>query len=354
MKNDKYDISFFLSDPSFINWVKNPSEPGENFWSRWLEDHPEAKDNFYAARAIVLGIDFGEPGDTGKRKKEVFDDILLGIPALSREKPGGSARGIFPSQTILLRAAAAVLFLFLTVTLFYKTGLLPGAEEGIPEVAFVTKHNPHGQKMSFYLPDNSRVVLNAGSSLSYPQQFSGNTREVSLTGEAYFDVQYDTTKRFIVRCGDIRTRVHGTAFNVKAYEGEEINIALERGSVSVTSASGPEASFLLSPGEKLTVKNNFGQSHISAFNFEEEFGWKEGILVFRDTDMEEFIRKTERWYDVNITTEGLDGKHWEISGSFRHKSLETVMESLEFTSGVSYTIRDKEVLIYENSEPDNN
>lgn len=345
MRNSKYDIGFFLSDPAFIDWVKNPSEAKGHCWIQWLERHPDARENLNTARAIVLGIDYKSARKAGERKEEILRNILDGAPAEKGEKTGRDPRTfrLFP---LVFRATAAVLLFFLVATFFYRDGLFPGAKEPSEETALITKCNPRGQKMSFYLPDNTRVVLNAGSTLSYPAEFGPSAREVKLDGEAYFNVQHDSIKQFIVRSGDIHTRVHGTAFNVKAYKSEAISVALERGSVSVGAESYQNTSFPLFPGEKLTVNDEFERSERSLFDYEEEFGWKEGVLVFRDAGIDEFTSRIERWYDVNIVLKGLESRSWKVTGSFKHQSLETVLESLEFTSGVSYDIREGEVTIY--------
>lgn len=346
MESSEYDIGFFLSDPAFVDWVKNPAETKNYHWQRWLEQHPEARDSFYEARAIILGVDYRSSDRIGARKEEILRNVLGEKPVLHRKKQRLRTTSLYP---VIFRGAAAVLILFLLATFMYKTGQLSDAEKQPAETALVTKFSPKGQKMSFYLPDNSRVILNAGSALRYPVKFSSGKRVVYLEGEAYFDVQHDSVKQFIVSSGEINTTVHGTAFNVRAYRGEEMSIALERGSVSVETVSDDTTSFFLSPGEKLRVSDNFRLSGKSHFDFEEELGWKEGILVFRDAGMDEFVRRIERWYDVNITVKNLEGRSLEVTGSFKNQSLKTVLESLEFTSGVAYRVQGREVVIY----PDN-
>src|SRR5690606_7820292 len=96
--------------------------------------------------------------------------------------------------------------------------------------------------------------------------------------------RHDSDSKFMVNSGDIKTTVHGTAFNVDAYSERPISISLERGSVSVASGINETERkvFKIIPGEKLVVNKEFAKSTKSVFDFEEEFGWKEGILVFRD------------------------------------------------------------------------
>ena len=348
MKESKHNIDYFLTNPNFISWVNNPDGNNDIFWKKWLKNHPESKETFYDAKAVLQRTTYRTVNIPQSRKEEILDNILK-----DTKSPRYAREGNFWGRAIELRpwliGSAAVLS-FLLVSLFFRDNL--SADSSGSVVQIITKYAPPGKKISFYLPDSTFVTMNSGSPLKYPTFFAGDGREVILTGEAYFDVRHNAHKNFLVRSGDIVTKVHGTAFNVKAYNGETpIHVSLERGSVSVHSQLDilKKVSYQIVPGEKLTVNEDFGQSIISVFDPESEFGWKDGILIFKDSDLDDFITLMERWYGIDILLVGKNEGIWAINGSFKQESLESVLKSLEFSREVAYKIQDKQVTLYLNN-----
>lgn len=130
------------------------------------------------------------------------------------------------------KVAAAILILIIPVNYVFFQG--ETVQEQAPISKQIVKENPTGQKSQIHLPDGSSVWLNAESSIVFDQHLFGSTREVTLFGEAYFDVKRDTLSPFVVHIGDLSVAVLGTEFNVSAYnEDSEITIALVHGSVKV-------------------------------------------------------------------------------------------------------------------------
>lgn len=349
MKESKNDIAYFLSDPNFIDWVKHPTESSDAFWKKWLNDHPGDKEVLYTAKAVLERTNFKVSDISKNRKDEILENILENKTSsyYKHEKLTQSrAINFYP----WLMGSAAIFFLILASKFFYNNWV-SGASNSETPIYMMVEQAEKGKRNSFYLPDSTMVTLNTESKLTYPSQFDGNMREVTLIGEAYFDVRHDTQKKFRITSGDVVTIVHGTAFNIRAYMESAISVSLERGSLSVCSKTdiNKENSYQLMPGEKLTVNKDFGKSEKSDFNFEEEFGWKEGILVFKDADLKTFVKTIERWYDVQVTIVGKTDENWAMNGKFKNKSLENVLKSLEFSRGVAYKINDKQVTLYNNN-----
>lgn len=345
MKESKYDINYFLSNPNFISWVKGPNGNLDDFWKKWLKNHPESKRTFYDAKAVLQGIDFKTANTLQNRKEEILGNILKDSVS-SRYKQESDLWDGFIKLRPWLLGSAAVIVLFLMGSTFFKNNVPVDNQQ--PQLQIITKFAPDGERLSFYLPDSTWVTLNSGSTLKYPTQFSGKRREVLLMGEAYFDVKHSFNTKFLVLSGDIVTEVHGTAFNVRAYAGEApIEVSLARGSVSVHSqlAILKEVSYRIAPGEKLTVNEDFGLSSKTNFDYEVEFGWKDGILVFKDSDLHDFISKIQKWYGIHIQMEGKSEEDWAINGRFKNESLENVLKSLEFSREVAYKIEDKLVTL---------
>ncbi|WP_158286630.1 FecR family protein [Chitinophaga sp. S165] len=194
---------------------------------------------------------------------------------------------------------------------------------------------PRGGQYRLTLSDGTIVWLNAASSLRYPVVFAGPTRHVELTGEAYFEVKPDELKPFIVKTAASQVKVLGTAFNLNTYADEpDQRITLVHGSVEI---SRDNARQRLKPGEQAQI-NNAGQIHVmAASDIESVTAWKEGSFVFRDSPIGPLLRQLARWYNINITIEQPVTQKFTVDIS-RTESLSQVLQLLEMTGGVHFTI----------------
>jgi len=221
-----------------------------------------------------------------------------------------------------------------------------------------------GSKSNIQLPDGTIAWLNADSKLTYNENFRGDFREVTLQGEAYFDVVKDKSRPFIIHTKTIDIRVLGTAFNVRAYETEKnTETSLFRGSVEITLHNSPEKKIILKPNEKLLVNNkslltstqteeknktrNASAVDITVgkVHFEEKDSsalenlWIKNKLVFDAESLEEVALKIERWYDVKVVINGDDDlRQTAYSAIFENENLLQVMEALKITGNFKYTI----------------
>lgn len=161
---------------------------------------------------------------------------------------------------------------------------------------------PMGGEYKVELADGTVVWLNSGSELKYPTAFTGNSREVELVGEAYFSVKKNPVIPFVVHSRGVATRVYGTEFNVKAYAGEEMNITLVEGSVSVKTEN-ESKEYHLRPGENACVKEN-GKPSVKAVNIHKYIAWKEGYFYYENERLETILKELGRWYDFEVTYVG--------------------------------------------------
>ncbi|NIG57117.1 FecR domain-containing protein [Chitinophaga sp. Cy-1792] len=164
------------------------------------------------------------------------------------------------------------------------------------KVVNYTLTTPRGANYQVRLPDGSVVWLNASSSITYPSVFEGNTREVAVSGEAYFDIAADASSAFIVKTGTQEIKVLGTAFNINNYpENAGIYTTLISGKVQV-SAAGKSA--LLLPGEQAVyASGNIQTSDVDAAAFS---SWKDGWIRFKNQPLADILATVSRWYDVDI------------------------------------------------------
>lgn len=203
-----------------------------------------------------------------------------------------------------------------------------------PELKQITQSTRRGERRTIQLPDGSRVSLNAESTLQYPAEFDDDKRQISLEGEAFFEVVRNPEAPFSVDSRHITTTVLGTSFNILAYDDADIHVAVNTGKVSVASDS---LQIFLSPGEQGTVNQQTGELQKSHIDIQSIIDWKEGVLHFDEVTLQKAITMIERWYNVDITCDnaGLLGR--TLRGKYKEEKLETVLDDLQFIIGFKYT-----------------
>jgi ferric-dicitrate binding protein FerR (iron transport regulator) len=216
------------------------------------------------------------------------------------------------------------------------------------EPAFVETMTGNGCKSQITLSDGTKVDLNAGSKIQYPAHFNGKDRNVKLTGEAYFEVAKDSKHPFIVSVENIKIKVLGTHFNVKAFTDDGvITTTLIEGSVSVASI-GNKKTFTLKPNQQLvytTKTGNFALRNVEAKLFA---GWKNNEYYFEHERFEQIARNIERIYNIGvIISSGRIGNE-TFSGSFGSKdNFYKVLEIMQKQKGFKYKVEKDSVFIYD-------
>jgi ferric-dicitrate binding protein FerR (iron transport regulator) len=220
-------------------------------------------------------------------------------------------------------AAAAVIALFLLYNIPVFT-----TKSIQPEIALNTIKDPAGQRVEVTLSDGTHIWLNARSEFSYPASFNGNTREVRLKGEAFFDVAKDRNKKFIVNTGRCEVEVLGTQFNVEAYNENEFSTALIQGSVKVTDKSQPDESVVLEPNN--TVSLNNGKLTVTPITDFNPYSWKEGLITFKDINFKDLTKELEKNFGIRIIIDNHTLDNYACSGKFRiSDGIEQVLRALQ-------------------------
>ena len=211
-----------------------------------------------------------------------------------------------------------------------------GSDEEAP-LEYHTITTPRGGQFKVVLPDSTVVWLNAASRLRYPTKFTDEQREVSLSGEAYFEVAKRAHEPFIVKTPGQDIQVLGTHFNVKAYaEEEETMTTLLEGKVKVIgyAETGEEQSHILQVGQASHWKN--GQYSIETVDVERVTAWKNGKFVFSGENIKTIMNNVARWYDVEVEFQGdLSGANFEGSVS-KYEDIVEVLRKLELTGTVHF------------------
>ena len=216
------------------------------------------------------------------------------------------------------------------------------------KVTIIEKTNPKGQKSKVFLPDGSIVYLNAASTISYPSEFHLE-RDITLVGEAYFEVKKDSLRPFKVQSGDVITTALGTAFNVKSFTEEgEVIVSLVRGKVKIeTVEKNAQETLLLLPGQAADYIRNSKELQKKSFDKADAIAWKDGVIIFDNTPLSDVFNRLENWYGVNFRVlNEPENNNVVISGKFDNEYLTNVLLSLSYTARFNYELNDKEVVVH--------
>ena len=214
---------------------------------------------------------------------------------------------------------------------------------------------PYGKDYTVHLPDGSRVKLHPGSRISYPTRFVGSTRQVSLTGEAYFMVAKDASKPFIVKTGNVYTRVLGTEFNVKSWNEEGMSnheITLVEGRIEIsavkgnTSAPHPTASRILKPGQQARFS-----AHSSSFDIDEVDTypytmWRDNYFYFDNINMKEMLLAIGQRYNMSVVCHNKEISNLRVRFiAERDSSINYIIEKINGLGTVTASIEDGRIVV---------
>jgi transmembrane sensor len=289
--------------------------------------------------------------------------------------PLSSSVGKYPKRRrFLLFAAPCVLLTIGLALLVFRTGqgkrpLFPNTAI-LPGSVLKEVRTDYGSRTHLVLPDGTRVWLNAGSRITYNKNYAASLREVSLTGEAFFDVARNAEKPFVIHTDRIDIKVLGTRFNIRSYPADKTTeTTLLRGSIEVSIKDRPSEKIILKPNEKLIVANDDSTLHrpgrmnhgsagtgeslvtIRKPTYDQETGaiietsWVDNKLIFREEEFGELSSQMERWYGVTIRFGDPGLEQLRFTGSFKGETIEQALNALKLTATFNYTIESNQILI---------
>ena len=263
---------------------------------------------------------------------------------------------------------ALFITLFAAMAWFYNSTphSLPAPVAHLPVPAANEIYTANGSRTHLTLPDGTLVWLNAGSRLSYGKYYNTASREVSLTGEAFFDVAKNSQKPFLIHTTRIDIKVLGTSFNVKSYPTDRSTEAtLLRGSIEVSIKDRPTEKIILKPNEKLVVANDDStllrssprryqaavrdEPLVTKPTYEQSTGaiietsWVDNKLTFRGETFGELAQQMERWYGVTIRFSDPALEQLQFTGSFKEETIQQALEALKLTATFTYRIEGNQI-----------
>lgn len=352
-----YELDQLLRQNPHVNYSK---EILHDFWRirpRYDSQDAENKYKNLVQQIKSMGIDDG--------KFTQDDHFINGDENITNNKKKKWMIGLSSIFTLIIISA----FFF-----FYSDQQL--SQKDTPE--FNAKNEistKSGSKTSLVLPDGTKVWLNASSQLTYEKNYGNKLREVSLIGEAYFDVVKNKEKPFVIHTAKMDIKVLGTAFNVKCYPGEKTTeTSLVRGSIEVTLKDRQEK-IMLKPNEKLVINNQqespentkasspakvmplkatiekpiITLTHLTILpkdNTIIETAWVQNRLVFSSETFEEVVLKMERWYNVKIYIMNEQLKEERLTGNFEKETVTDALNALKLTTQFYYNLKNNNIKIY--------
>lgn len=330
-----YHVVDFITDESYLRYYYKENEEDIKFWTEWIILHPEKLDIVISANnyidAFSVRISESEFQKEQQRFAYALNALSLDSDLCHNERPKPRRLGRKLALTFIALGAIAYL------VLQKSTPLQP------EKVAIIEKYVPKGQLAKITLPDSSVVELNADSKLTYPSKFTGSSREVQLTGEAFFNVQQDPQHPFHVITNNLTITVLGTSFNLKCYPDKgQTKVALVTGRVELKNAN---ETIELTPSEMGVLNMSDLSLRKTKFDINEEIGWRQGIVVFKNADFKEIADRFDKMYNIRLIN--LSHKTaFRFNGSFTKISPEELVKSICLSKQLSFTTNGNVITIH--------
>ncbi|KAB5486041.1 MULTISPECIES: FecR family protein [Flagellimonas] len=239
-------------------------------------------------------------------------------------------------------AAGIALLLSLAYMLMWPTGNVETSVYATMETV-----TSIGENRTIELSDGTKITLNANTTLSYPKTFSGESREVSLKGEAFFDVAHNPEKPFVVSTDNgMKIQVLGTVFNVRSYP-EDLNVetTLVSGKVKVVEER-DKKTVVLNPSQRATYVKNEDKLIVDNVQTENFTAWREGKLIYDETPIRQVIGDLKRKYRIAFSVESPEIMDYKYTGEFDNLSIEQIMDLFEVSSPILYKMKDNQITLY--------
>ncbi len=324
MDYSRFQVEDFVTDEYFVKWVKKPDHSNNAFWNAWMSKNPEGAERVRAAREIILHLDFKPNVPPEGKFLEVWDKIVKGDSNDLRSIPY-VATGSSSHEKERTPNRKAIYWIAATLALLVVfSAVLIGVTPGKLEVS-----TAYGESRTLSLPDSTKVTLNANSKISFSSsRFSNNSREVFLSGEAFFSVVHkESHEKFLVHTEELTIEVLGTKFNVNSRRGNT-KIILTEGKIKLNITGDKKGdSLIMAPGEyvEFTKKGALTRKNVDAGNYLE---WRNNRLMFVGTSLHEIGQLLEDNYGYEVTFQNDSIKYKKFTGSSSAVEIEELLEKL--------------------------
>lgn len=365
-------------DEDFIRWVQRKDPTDSLFWENWLEQNPSRHLIIAEARQIVEFIQLEQqPIPAADIQFEIAQLLTTIHQSKKKDEPGtqkktdpGAETHLLPvsrkNRALLSVLAGAVAAAVITLLIINGVPRLTHAEKGLTRMTLVPlassltqKDNISDKPLSLSLPDGTAISLSPGSRISYPNKFTTSaTRDVYLSGEAYFAIAKNPAKPFRVLTGELITRVLGTTFCIRGFEKDTvIRITVHTGKVSVSSQSPAEGAPESSPDGLIVSPNQQLVYHREVKKFQKILVEKPAFvvpdtvdhsMVYEDTPVEKVFEQLGRYYGINIVFDNELLSKCTVTADLANEPFYHKLDLICKAIGANYEIVDAQVVIQSN------
>ncbi|MCF3109856.1 FecR domain-containing protein [Niabella sp. CC-SYL272] len=346
-----FNAEDFLIDSSFQQYCAGTDALSVRYWEQYMVAHPEQKAVLEEARRLYRMLSGNKP-EMNARLAAVEKKI---------NRFGGMR---LPGKTWLRVAAVFLLLASGTWVYLGMRHRAPGVYSEAPLAVYTTRS---GERKKIVLPDGTMVMLNAQSRLSVRKAFNGTNRDVLLNGEGFFSVAHNRNKPFNVYTGDLKVKVLGTEFNVKAYDNDASSeVTLLKGAVTMETTQTGNASIALKPGQKIVYNRKLpgknaetdrsGSGHhlpemtlypytLTRDSTIVETAWTQNRIVIQDQELMDIKELLEKWYGVEIVFDDPDIGHYRFTAVFINETIEQALTALQQAKNFKYNIQGNKITI---------
>lgn len=303
----------------------------------WLNASEENRKYFSDMQEVWIAAS-DETDDSSFNKDKAYQLFLKQTGATPQQ--GINKRKAFQLRPWMY-AAAMIIVVFICGTIAFQSGKSVIRNQ----LTQISIEAPYGSKTKLYLPDGTLVWLNAGSKMSYAQDFGINERTLNLTGEAYFEVIKNEEMPFKVHTEELDVKVLGTKFNFRNYKDDlEAKVCLLEGKVALNTR---EEETILHPDQQALLDKKTGKLSVSGTKAAYSAEWTNDRLYFDEVLLSDIIKELERSYDVKITVADDTLNTIRFYGNFRKReqSIQEIMDVLSSTDKMTYTMNGKNIVI---------
>jgi transmembrane sensor len=363
-----FDISDFVTDDDFIRWVIQGNKADNDFWNHWLAVNPDKYMVVAEARKILESIRTEERIISSEERENEIKKLLQTINQKDGARKFPESAPISRSVSILKKtwwyAAAAVIIGVVIITSYAVEKREKGSERFSYGTVTPSKHliesvNTSEKMIRLQLPDESIVELAPNSRIGYPNDFdSSSTRDVYLSGEAFFKVTKNPARPFRVFANEIVTKVLGTSFIVRSFEKDTvIQVTVRTGKVSVYSqVNGPKVSrttsqlggIILTPNQELVYKKSeqrFQKSLLAEpIEITPKGAFQESML-YEEAPLEKVFSQLSKNYGINIVYDVELLKNCTVTADLRNEPFYRKLDLICKAIGADYEINDGQIVI---------
>ncbi len=304
----------------------------------WLHENPKHRKIYAQLKLTIL---YPEPTKSESIKENTWKDLLTQLKKSNDTSP-------VPIKLLFNRwaqVAAAVLILGISALFVINFEGIASSSNKQSELKTIEKISQPGQKITSVLPDGSLVKMNAGTKIVIPEFFTHDKREVSLIGEAYFEVVKDVSRPFIIHVDGFTVEVLGTSFNIKAYEDNGYRgVAVKSGKVAVTDLKKNQV-VNLAKNEMIFFDEEGVMEKLPVLDEDLFFGWTDQRMVFKDNSLDDVLHAISNWYGVDIEISKEISSDKPYTANYKNPVMEEVMQSLSHVYNFKYLIDGKTITI---------